>query len=76
MEQPQEWGAGLPRPGEGKPISHAFRVVWLIWCVLWAIFWITVGWLLLPLVNVVLCALSLVCGVGVYAVPNDVWRRR
>jgi hypothetical protein len=36
------------------------RVLWIGWCTLWAVFWITLGWLFLPGINVFLFILSLV----------------
>jgi hypothetical protein len=31
----------------------------MIWCALWALFWITAGWFVLPLVNVLAFVASL-----------------
>lgn len=25
------------------------KLAWLIWCIMWAFFWMTIGWILLPL---------------------------
>ena len=67
------WGAGLPTPGEGRPVLQWVRATWIIWCAFWALFWITAGWLVLPFVNVLLAGASIAL---VYAVePNRPWTR-
>jgi hypothetical protein len=32
------------------------RTAWIVWCVLWAFFWITFGWFFLPVINLFLLA--------------------
>lgn len=33
------------------------KIAWLVWCILWMFFWITVGWILVP-VNPLMFAVS------------------
>jgi hypothetical protein len=50
---------------------------WFWWCLGWAVFWITVGWLLLPILNVFLCGLSVVAALPSLVGNNQVqqqWR--
>jgi hypothetical protein len=57
---PAYWGQGLPAPGTGRRAPNpAWRAIWMIWCAAWALFWITAGWLVLPLVNVLAFVASL-----------------
>jgi hypothetical protein len=56
---PAQWGAGLPtQPARRAPVW--LRVAWVVWSLSWALFWITLGWLFAPLLNVLLFLLSLV----------------
>lgn len=36
------------------------KTAWFWWCFAWALFWITLGWFILPLINVFLFVLSIV----------------
>lgn len=57
-QPPTEWGAGLPEPGSGRRAPAWLRVAWPIWSGLWALFWITAGWVIAPLLNLLLFAVS------------------
>jgi hypothetical protein len=63
----REWGEGLPAPGTARPINPKFRAAWIIWCVLWALAWITVGWFIIPVFNVAMFAVSIA---AIYAVER------
>jgi hypothetical protein len=59
-DRPAYWGQGLPPPGSGRAAPHpAWRAAWMIWCALWALFWITAGWFILPVINVLAFVASL-----------------
>jgi hypothetical protein len=58
MTTPDPYPYGPP-PQQPRPGTSLGRALWIAWCILWALFWITVGWLFLPLLNVVLAVLSL-----------------
>jgi hypothetical protein len=47
------------------------RLFWLIWCLLWAAFWITAGWFVLPVINTFVFVLCLAA-----AVPSFIGNER
>ena len=60
-DRPTFWGQGLPPPDtrQRRPIHPLWRAAWIIWCVAWALFWITAGWFIIPLVNLLAFGVSL-----------------
>ena len=60
-DRPTFWGQGLPPPDtrQRTPIHPFWRAAWIIWCVAWALFWITAGWFIIPLVNLLAFGVSL-----------------
>jgi hypothetical protein len=40
------------------PVSWG-RTLWIAWCVFWAILWATLGWLVLPFLNLAVAVLAL-----------------
>jgi hypothetical protein len=68
---PVPWGAGLPEPGTARRQPGWFRVAWTVWCLAWALVWITVGWLFAPmLVNVPMAVASLAAIFAVHRPPD------
>jgi hypothetical protein len=49
----------------------AMRTGWVVWCVLWAFFWITVGWLIFPVINLALFLFSIIAIFFAYVLPQE-----
>lgn len=32
------------------------QIFWFMWCLFWSIFWLTIGWFILPVINLLLFA--------------------
>jgi hypothetical protein len=47
------------------------RTGWVVWCVLWAFFWITIGWLIFPVINLALFLFSIIAIFFAYVIPKE-----
>lgn len=36
------------------------RFFWIVWCTCWLVFWLTIGWIVLPILNMVLAFWTLI----------------